>query len=499
MDSNVVAFSTRHVELFVGASLDRNPLHLSEAHARNSPFGEPVVFGVLGAIAALSRNGPQPGRRLARLELRFPYPIFKQVALRTDGLSLSDGSLPLVQGTGDYVAGQAGPLQISGPAQAGRERPADLQLSDLAIGRRFSGAYLPSSREIEELLLDFPLDGRGLDAGHLIALLWSSYIVGMEVPGTRAMFAALRCEFNEDVSGVGTKPVAYELRIQHFDDRFNSLKAEFKLSHGDKVFASGDIRSFYREDVPGLRMPTEPDESLKARTAWVTGASRGLGAAITLSLLRRGCTVYANFVRSGDKIDRFRQQFANLPGTLIPSQGDVTDSAYAERALAAIMSERGRLDFLFCNACPPLLQLWMDPSAVVRIGDYVSRSLAMTSIPVAVSLPELTKSSGTCVLISSSAVSKGVKEWPHYVSAKLAQEGLLQIAALEYPNVTFVAARPPRLITDLTNTPLGRTAAVDPQPVAETIVSRALDRRCNSAGVLNVLEGFHSLDTFESA
>ena len=55
-----VAFDRADLDLFGAASGDFNPLHLSDGYARRTPYGERVVPGVLGAMAALASGAERP-------------------------------------------------------------------------------------------------------------------------------------------------------------------------------------------------------------------------------------------------------------------------------------------------------------------------------------------------------------------------------------------------------------------------------------------------------
>lgn len=75
-----------------------------------------------------------------------------------------------------------------------------------------------------------------------------------------------------------------------------------------------------------------------ARTAVVTGASRGIGAAIARRLLREGYQVAA-ITRSG-----------TAPEGVFAAQADVQDSASVDAAFAAIEARQGATDVLVANA-----------------------------------------------------------------------------------------------------------------------------------------------------
>ena len=72
---STVCFTTQDLARFSAASRDRNPLHLSEEYARSTPYGEPVVFGMLGVLVALGHLADRQDRLLQRLSVEFRNPL----------------------------------------------------------------------------------------------------------------------------------------------------------------------------------------------------------------------------------------------------------------------------------------------------------------------------------------------------------------------------------------------------------------------------------------
>lgn len=81
------------------------------------------------------------------------------------------------------------------------------------------------------------------------------------------------------------------------------------------------------------------------RTAWITGASSGIGRALALALVERGVKVVAS-ARSADKLAELA---AGHPG-ISPLPLDVTDLAAMRQATRSIAATLGSLDLVVLNA-----------------------------------------------------------------------------------------------------------------------------------------------------
>ena len=222
--------------------------------------------------------------------------------------------------------------------------------------------------------------------------------------------------------------------------------------------------------------------------AVVIGGSRGLGAALVQALAMNGCTVLATYWKSGDDADRVVASLENAPGTVEFVQGDAGDEAWCRDVLYPRVAAHARLDILVCNAAPALRPLGLSVDELARFQDYATTSLGLVAAPLAALLEPLAERSGSCVLVSSSAVEAPPADWPHYVAAKSAAEGLIQWAAAANEHVRFLVARPPRMQTDLTNTPGGHRGALLPEQVAAAILRRLSDRSRDRVDTLSSFE-----------
>jgi 3-oxoacyl-[acyl-carrier protein] reductase len=89
---------------------------------------------------------------------------------------------------------------------------------------------------------------------------------------------------------------------------------------------------------------------LTGRVALVTGAGRGIGAAIARELGRAGCDVALVDFGAFDGAEATAGTIRGMGRRAIALRADVTSMQAAENAVAATVHALGRLDILVCNA-----------------------------------------------------------------------------------------------------------------------------------------------------
>src|SRR5688500_6910337 len=92
---------------------------------------------------------------------------------------------------------------------------------------------------------------------------------------------------------------------------------------------------------------------LSKRVALVTGASRGLGAAIALTLAARGARVGVNYCGSPDKAQRVVEQIRRGGGEAVALRADVRDEGEVAVMVADLEGRFGPVDVLVINATGP--------------------------------------------------------------------------------------------------------------------------------------------------
>jgi NAD(P)-dependent dehydrogenase (short-subunit alcohol dehydrogenase family) len=209
---------------------------------------------------------------------------------------------------------------------------------------------------------------------------------------------------------------------------------------------------------------------MTARTALVTGASRGLGRALTTVLADRGWRL----VLDGRDADRLATAVAALPSpelvTAVP--GDVADPQH-RAALAEAVGPR--LDLLVNNASD------LGPTPLPNLADLHAdeflRVLAVNTVaPLALVqavLPALRAAHGTVVDISSDAAVEAYAGWGGYGASKAALDQLTAVLAVEHPELRIFAVDPGDMATDMHQAAFPGEDISD-RPAPETVVPALL-------------------------
>ena len=89
---------------------------------------------------------------------------------------------------------------------------------------------------------------------------------------------------------------------------------------------------------------------LKGKTALVTGASRGIGAATALKLAELGMNVVLNYRSKGSRAMEVAAEIAKRGVEVLPFQADITVAGEVAAMFAETQRHFGKLDFLILNA-----------------------------------------------------------------------------------------------------------------------------------------------------
>ncbi|ACX51451.1 short-chain dehydrogenase/reductase SDR [Ammonifex degensii KC4] len=106
----------------------------------------------------------------------------------------------------------------------------------------------------------------------------------------------------------------------------------------------------------------EGQRFLEGKVALVTGASRGIGAAVALALAQSGAAVAVNFCRSAAQAEEVARRCREWGVKAQAFRADVTDPEEVRRLFAAVSAELGPVSILVNNAGMGLRRLLVDTS-----------------------------------------------------------------------------------------------------------------------------------------
>jgi len=186
-------------------------------------------------------------------------------------------------------------------------------------------------------------------------------------------------------------------------------------------------------------------------TALVTGASRGIGRAIAMTLAASGRFVYLNYhsnqKKAQETLDQIREQGGD--GALLPF--DVTDKQASEAAIEQIIAEKGKIEILVNNAGirEDMLMVWMKEENWQRVLDTnLTGFFNVTRLVVKNMLP---KRYGRIINISSTSGQAGQAGQVNYSASKAGLIGATMALAKEIAkrNITVNAVAPGFIETEM--------------------------------------------------
>lgn len=238
------------------------------------------------------------------------------------------------------------------------------------------------------------------------------------------------------------------------------------------------------------------------KTAFITGASRGIGRAIARQLALEGCRVGINYLKEKEKAESLVDELHALGCEAVAVQADVSDAAAITNAIRAVEREFSSVDLLVNNAGIAQQDLFQYTDATLwRRLFAVNVDGAYNTIQAV--LPDMiARQSGCIVNISSMWGLRGASCEVGYSATKAAVIGLTRSLAMELaPSRIRVNCVAPGVIhTDMVDklgeetiealreqTPIGRLGT--PEDIAQAVAFLASDRASFITGQVLTADG----------
>jgi 3-oxoacyl-[acyl-carrier protein] reductase len=190
---------------------------------------------------------------------------------------------------------------------------------------------------------------------------------------------------------------------------------------------------------------------LTGRVALVTGASRGIGAAIALALAEAGADVAVNYLERAVEAEAVAARIAALGRRALTLSSDVSDGAAVAAMVRTVGAQLGPIDILVNNAGVALVR-GIDDLTEADFDQTISVNLKSVFLCTQAVLPHMREQAwGRIVNISSGAARGAGGVGPHYNASKAGMEGLTRgyAARLVKQGITVNAVAPSLIETDM--------------------------------------------------
>ena len=217
---------------------------------------------------------------------------------------------------------------------------------------------------------------------------------------------------------------------------------------------------------------------LARQIALVTGAGRGIGRAISLSLASEGATVIL-VSRTTSELEKVRDEITSKDGTATPLRSDITQEKQVKELFTEVRRQFGRLDILVNNAGIGKFSSVkeMKVEEFDTMWNLNVRSLFLCT-QQAIQFMEAQKS-GIIVNISSLAGKNAFVDGAGYAATKWALMGFSKCLMLEERkfNIRVVTICPGSVDTSFSNEQsesTGKDNILSAKDVADTVLSAVL-------------------------
>lgn len=219
-------------------------------------------------------------------------------------------------------------------------------------------------------------------------------------------------------------------------------------------------------------------QSIKGKVAVVTGAARGIGKAVAITLAKEGVNV-GIIARSENDLQAVVKEMEGYGVKAAYAVADVTNLEQVQAAAAKLKAELGLTDILVNNAGIGKFEklVDMDPADFKNIVDVSIMGTFNVSHTIVPQMIE--KNAGDVVNISSTNGLNGAATSSAYSAAKFGVIGITESLAAEVRrnNIRVTALTPSTIATDLADAlnlipAEKRDQYMHPEDVAEYIVSQ---------------------------
>lgn len=165
------------------------------------------------------------------------------------------------------------------------------------------------------------------------------------------------------------------------------------------------------------------------KVAVITGSSRGIGKSISIELAKKGAFIVLNG-RNQERLLETEKELKEIHLNIISFCGDVSDKIVSEQLIKTAIDKFGKLDFLINNVGVSMRGKVADLNADVFKTVFESNLLGSVN-PTIPAIPEIRKTKGSIIFISSLAGIRGLPGLSAYCSSKMALRAVAESIRIE--------------------------------------------------------------------
>lgn len=224
-------------------------------------------------------------------------------------------------------------------------------------------------------------------------------------------------------------------------------------------------------------------ESLKGKTALVTGAGKGIGRAIAIALANEGVNVGLT-ARTEKDLEAVADELKAIGVKTAYATADVSNINAVNKAVTSIQEALGNIDILINNAGTGTFGKFLELSPAEWENQVKVNLFGVYYVTRAVLPQMIARKTGDIVNISSTAGLRGAASTSAYSASKFGVMGLSESLMQEVRkhNIRVTALAPSTVVTDLAKSASlisgNEERLIQPEDFAELIIGQLkLNRR----------------------